>query len=132
MVATVASGHVRKTGFVVVGCIDIEFLVDSAICFEANVVGLVAAVVDEAGLDETVVAVVVDKFGFHCYRNLVGFALAPGKAVVAAVAVVDLDAEMKVVDSAGMEHFVAAVVAAEIDVAAATVVAAVLEAGQSL
>lgn len=128
MVATVASGHVRKTGFVVVGCIDIELLVDSAICFEATVVGLVAAVVDEAGLDETAVAVVVDKFGFHCYRNLVGFVLAPGKAVVA---VVDLDAEMKVVDSAGMEHFVAAVVAAEIDVAAATVVAAVLEAGQS-
>lgn len=128
MVATVASRHVRKTGFVVVGCTDIEFLVDSAICFEATVVGLVA-VVDEAGLDETVVAVVVDKFGFHCYRNLVGFVLAPGKAVVA---VVDLDAEMKVVDAAGMEHFVAAVVAAEIDVAAATVVAAVLEAGQSL
>ena len=128
MVATVASGHVRKTGFVVVGCIDIEFLVDSVICFEATVAGLVAVVVDEAGLDETAVAVVVDKFGFHCYRNLVGFVLAPGKAVVA---VVDLDAEMKVVDSAGMEHFVAAVVAAEIDVAAATVVAAVLEAGQS-
>lgn len=129
MVATVASVHVRKTGFVVVGCTDIEFLVDSAICFEATVVGLVAAVVVEAGLDETVVAVVVDKFGFHCYRNLVGFVLAPGKAVVP---VVDLDAEMKVADAAGVEHFVAAVVAAETDVAAATVVAAVLEAGQSL
>lgn len=129
MVATVASVHVHKTGFVVVGCTDIEFLVDSAICFEATVVGLVAAVVVEAGLDETVVAVVVDKFGFHCYRNLAGFVLAPGKAVVP---VVDLDAEMKVADAAGMEHFVAAVVAAEIDAAAATVVAAVLEAGQSL
>lgn len=92
-------------------------------------VGPVAVVVDEAGLDETVVAVVVDKFGFHCYRNFVGFVRAPGKAVAA---VVDLDAEMKVVDAAGMEHFVAAVVAAEIDVAAANAVAAVLEAGLSL